>query len=152
MKTRIRKQILAVSFTAIALLAAFDSGCRAESLQLYSSWKNNSGFAIYKFQMSSLNDDSWERDLLGPRVLNDGYSFTVTDIAPRLYDIRVIDEDRDSCVINGVRAYPDLTWNLSPLEPFNSWGASFNGRQHSRSRVYGVFRPDKAYFVSAAVH
>ena len=66
--------------------------------------------------MSSVNDHSWERDLLGPRVLNDGYSFSVTDIAPGLYDIRVIDEDRDSCVINGVRVYHDLTWNLTSLE------------------------------------
>jgi hypothetical protein len=77
--------------------------------------ENNSGFDIYEIQMSSISDASWERDLLGSRILYNGNSFTVTDITPGLYDIRVVDEDNDASIVNRVRVYEDMTWTLTPL-------------------------------------
>lgn len=75
--------------------------------------ENNSGFDIYEIHMSSVNDRSWERDLLGSGILFDGNSFTVT-APPGVYDLRVVDEDHDACVVSNVRVYEDMTWNLTP--------------------------------------
>jgi hypothetical protein len=114
MLNKICKRVLGLSFVLLALLAASMPAAAQNRYNL--QVENDSGYAIYKLQMSSVNDNSWERDLLGSYILYDGYSFTVSNISPGSYDIRLIDEDHDACVINDVRVNGDLTWNLTPVE------------------------------------
>jgi hypothetical protein len=113
MPNKTRNHVLTMSSAALALLA-ISIPATSESRHTLEV-ENGSGFNIYHLQMSSSNDHSWERDLLGSRILFDGNSFTVTGIVPGLYDIRVVDEDNDACVVNRVRVDEDMTWDLTPL-------------------------------------
>ena len=104
---------LAASFAAMALMAT-SKPASAQNNHTFTI-VNNSGFTIEEVHMSLANDPSWRRDLLGRSILRDGYYFTVTGIRPGLYDIEVVDEDSNRCVVNNVRVYEDMTWNLTPL-------------------------------------
>lgn len=113
MFNKVRKQIVTKSFAILPLLA-ISIPLTAQSRHTLEV-NNNSGFNIYHIQMSSSYDISWEPDLLGSRILYDGNSFTVTGITPGLYDIRLVDEDNDQCIVKQVRVHEDMTWNLTPL-------------------------------------
>src|SRR5437868_6178499 len=75
---------------------------------------NVSGFSIYYLFMSSASDDSWKRDLLGRRVLMSGGQFTVTDIPPGRYDLKLVDEDGDTCVVGNFGLYRDSVYRITP--------------------------------------
>jgi hypothetical protein len=113
MLNEIRQHISTISFATIALMAASIPAIAQTRHTL--TVDNNSGIAIYHVQMSSTRDRSWERDLLGSGILYDGNSFTVTDITPGYYDIKVVDQDGDACVVNSVSVFNDMEWNLTPF-------------------------------------
>jgi hypothetical protein len=70
--------------------------------------ENRSGYTIENIYMSSTNDTSWERDLLGSSELLNGYHTTVFASAGH-YDIRLVDRDHDQCVVNNVEIRGDRT-------------------------------------------
>lgn len=113
MLNEIRQHLSTISVAMIALMAASIPAIAQTRHTL--TVDNNSGIAIYHVQMSSTGDGSWERDLLGSGILYDGNSFTVTNIMPGFYDIRVVDQDGDACVVNGVGVFSNMEWNLTPF-------------------------------------
>ncbi|HEX8169481.1 MAG TPA: hypothetical protein VF824_02950 [Thermoanaerobaculia bacterium] len=60
---------------------------------------NQSKWEIHHLYLSSTDDDEWGDDQLGEDVLTKGDSVTLTDIPCDTYDIRVVDEDGDECII-----------------------------------------------------
>jgi hypothetical protein len=63
---------------------------------------NQSKWEIHHLFLSSSDEREWGPDQLGEHVLAKGDEFTITDIPCDLYDIQVVDEDGDECVIEEV--------------------------------------------------
>lgn len=112
MFTKTCKTIVVTTFAFLAILASAVS-VPAQSAYYSLRMENHTGYDIYELRLSSVNDPSWERDLLGAGVFEDGNSFTITQISPGRYDIAFVDQDADVCVLNDVPIFSNLDWDLS---------------------------------------
>ncbi|HYH08292.1 MAG TPA: hypothetical protein VEK11_14645 [Thermoanaerobaculia bacterium] len=75
---------------------------------------NQSKWEIHHLFLSSSEDEEWGPDQLGEDVLTKGDSFTLTNIPCDTYDIKVIDEDGDECVIEQVELCNDNSyWKIT---------------------------------------
>ncbi|MBA3766657.1 MAG: hypothetical protein H0W99_06655 [Acidobacteria bacterium] len=75
---------------------------------------NKSRFTIYRLYLSPSNNRRWGKDQLGRRTIKPGGEFTLNRIPCGLYDIKVQDEDGDSCEIREVSMCRDHThWDLT---------------------------------------
>lgn len=63
---------------------------------------NTSHFQLDHFFLSPSRSNEWGPDQLGEDVIESGGSFTLTDIACNVYDVKIVDEDDDVCVVAGV--------------------------------------------------
>jgi len=67
---------------------------------------NKSDFAIHHIFLSEVKENHWGADQLGDKesdTIEPGDSFTLTDISPNKYDIKIVDEDKDECVVDNVK-------------------------------------------------
>ena len=62
---------------------------------------NNTSFDIHAIFLSPSSDSHWGPDQLGDDILESEYSFTLRGMPCDEYDIKLIDEDGDACVIKG---------------------------------------------------
>ena len=60
---------------------------------------NQSNWDIHHMFVSSSADEQWGIDHLGDEILTKGQSMTLTSVPCDVYDIKVVDEDGDECVI-----------------------------------------------------
>jgi hypothetical protein len=63
---------------------------------------NDSEWAIHHFFLSSSAEDEWGPDQLGDEVIKNGGAFTITSIPCDEYDVKLVDEDGDECVVEAV--------------------------------------------------
>ncbi len=63
---------------------------------------NKSDWQIHQFFLSPVDTDEWGPDQLGDQVIGTGDSFKLTDIDCSSYDVKLVDEDEDECVVGGV--------------------------------------------------
>lgn len=88
-------------FTLLAaalLTTSFTSSAHALSLEFV----NKSKWDIHELYFSPADQKSWGPDQLGDDVIEHGDTFTLTKIARDVYDVKIVDEDGDSCEINDV--------------------------------------------------
>jgi hypothetical protein len=75
---------------------------------------NQSKWEIHHLFLSSTSDHEWGPDQLGDEVIGTGESFTLTKIDCDDYDIKVVDEDGDECVIEEVNMCGDASvWKIT---------------------------------------
>ncbi len=75
---------------------------------------NRSGFDIHRLYLSSSYDDEWGPDQLGDQILYSGRSFELVGIPCDDYDVLLIDEDGDRCVVEEIEICGDAgNWTLS---------------------------------------
>ncbi|HEV7920398.1 MAG TPA: hypothetical protein VGR02_06360 [Thermoanaerobaculia bacterium] len=75
---------------------------------------NQSKWEIHHLFVSSTGQDHWGPDQLGEETIGTGESFTLTNIDCDDYDIKVIDEDGDECVIEDVNLCGDTAvWKIT---------------------------------------
>ena len=75
---------------------------------------NQSKWEIHHLYLSSAADKKWGPDQLGDDVLKTGASFTLTNIDCDDYDIKLVDEDGDECVVEEVNLCGDDTvWKIT---------------------------------------
>jgi hypothetical protein len=60
---------------------------------------NQSKWEIHHIFLSSSDNEQWGPDQLEDEILSKGDSLTLTNIDCDLYDIKVVDEDGDECII-----------------------------------------------------
>lgn len=87
---------------------------------------NKSSFDIYHMFLSPEDKDTWGPDQLGEKVIHSGESFTLNDIPCGEYDIKIVDEDGDACIVEGIVMCKDHThWDLtnSELARCEGWGS-----------------------------
>lgn len=63
---------------------------------------NNSDWDIHRLFLSPTDEDHWGPDQLGDEVLASGGSFKLRAIPCDDYDVKLIDEDGDECVVAAV--------------------------------------------------
>ena len=64
--------------------------------------QNSSAWSIYELYVSPTTDDAWGDDQLGTEVISTGESFDLTRVPCGSYDVKLVDEDSDVCVLNAV--------------------------------------------------
>ena len=76
---------------------------------------NQSKWEIHHLYLSSTTEKNWGPDQLGDDVISaGGGTFTLTNIDCDDYDIKVVDEDGDECVVEEVNLCGDETvWKIT---------------------------------------
>lgn len=63
---------------------------------------NKSAWAIHELYFSPTNETEWGEDQLGKKTINTGDQFTLTGVPCGKWDVKVVDEDGDECVVEDV--------------------------------------------------
>lgn len=63
---------------------------------------NRSAWDIHQLFLSPVDEEEWGEDQLGDEVIVSGGRYTLTDIPCDAYDVRLVDEDEDVCVVTAV--------------------------------------------------
>jgi len=72
----------------------------AQALSL--KFVNQSKWEIHELYFSPSDEKSWGPDQLGDDVIEHGQTFTLSKIAKGTYDVNIVDEDGDACVVEDV--------------------------------------------------
>lgn len=85
---------------------------------------NQSKWEIHELYFSPANSRHWGPDQLEDEVLSKGESLTLTNIACGRYDIKVVDEDGDECVIENERLCGNNAfWKITDQELLSCEGS-----------------------------
>lgn len=93
-----KRVAVCLALLSACLFAADANAARKSDVTVH----NDSEWAIFHFYLSSSDDDEWGPDQLGRDVIENGGSFTLTDIPCDEYDVKLVDEDGDECVVEAV--------------------------------------------------
>jgi hypothetical protein len=63
---------------------------------------NKSKWAIHEMYFSPTKQTDWGDDQLGKQTINTGESFTLSGVPCDKWDVKVVDEDGDECVVENV--------------------------------------------------
>jgi hypothetical protein len=110
-----RNQIFKISSVVVMAIASFLMQSRIASAQASETMtiQNESAFDIRQIFLSKVSHRTWEEDVLGRRILRSGRSIDVTNIDPDFYDVMLVDEDGDTCVLYGVNLRRNRTWTIN---------------------------------------
>ena len=92
--------------------------------------KNNSRLEVLDIRTSPGGANKWGPDRTGDSTLRPGGAFVLKELPAGQYDIKFVVEDGDSCILKGINAAEQPTWNLTML-----WlrGCGEDGTRHKRS-------------------
>jgi hypothetical protein len=98
------KHVNKLSGLLLALVAAVvaSGSASADSSDSKIVIKNKSHWAIHEMYFSPTDEREWGEDQLGKHTINTGDTFTLSGIPCRAYDVRLVDEDGDECVVEDV--------------------------------------------------
>ena len=63
---------------------------------------NQSKWAIHEMYFSPTDASEWGEDQLGKQTINTGDKFTLTGVPCNKWDVKVVDEDGDECIVENV--------------------------------------------------
>ncbi len=63
---------------------------------------NKTEWTLHHFFLSSTENEEWGPDQLGEEVIETNGSFTLTDVPCDSYDVKLVDEAGDECVVTEV--------------------------------------------------
>jgi len=98
---------------------------RAEVQRAEFMINNKSDWDIHHLFLSPSDKDTWGPDQLGRRIIHSGESFTLKNIPCGEYDIKVVDDDGDECVVEEIVMCKDHThWDVTNKELLKceGWG------------------------------
>jgi hypothetical protein len=73
---------------------------------------NNSRYRINQMYVSPSSYPNWGNDKLGNEVFPPTYRFDLS-VYPGWYDVKLVDQDGDTCVIKGVDFRDGESWNIT---------------------------------------
>jgi len=74
---------------------------------------NASKWDIHHMFISPASADKWGPDQLEDNIITAGATFTIHSIPCDEYDVKVVDEDGDECVIEAVKLCSDHYWKIT---------------------------------------
>jgi hypothetical protein len=70
--------------------------------------RNDSQWSIFNLYLSSVDTEEWGPDQLGEEAIAaGGGTFTLSDIPCDAYDVKLVDEDGDECIVNAIALCAD---------------------------------------------
>ena len=99
------KQLCMATLVATAGLASLSASAAGSDSKVVV--KNLSHWAIHEMYFSPTEQREWGDDQLGKHTIETGGSFTLTGVPCDSYDVRVVDEDGDECVVEDVALCAD---------------------------------------------
>lgn len=110
-----------LAMTALALPLPSRAGVQRAEFMI----NNKSEWSIHHLYLSPEDKDTWGPDQLRDDVIESGESFTLKNIPCGEYDIKVVDEDGDECIFEGIVMCKDHThWDMTnqELAKCQGWG------------------------------
>ena len=104
-----RIPIIALLFLAMTAVALPWSSHSQQQKRAEFMIRNLSDWSIYHLYLSPEKKDSWGPDQLGDQVITPAESFTLKGIPCGKYDMKIVDEDGDACVVEGILMCKDHT-------------------------------------------
>lgn len=105
---RITAALALVLFATVTLAASGDSEITI---------RNDSSWVLHELYLSSVDDEEWGPDQLGSEVIGQGDEFTLTDVPCEVYDVRLVDEDGDVCILDAVAlCNHEASWDITNRE------------------------------------
>lgn len=101
------------------VLALGTAACGADDPSLDSSLviENDSSYTIVEINMSPTTQIAWGADLLGADVLEPGDVLELSQIQCGTYDIRIVDDTTDECILDTVDLCLDnAVWRIDDVE------------------------------------
>lgn len=92
---------LCMSLSMLAALPAFAANVAVE---------NQSSWEIHEVYFAPSSQEDWGEDHLGDEVLMPGMTLTLSGVTAGKWDVRVVDEDQDVCVLKDVKIKASETW------------------------------------------
>ena len=113
MKRNITPRLIAAAAALVLIVGTTASFVQAQSGYTFRI-ENSSEYAIYQIRMSSVDDSNWRQDLLGDSALPSGYHVTLPrTYLPGFYDLKLVDEDGDVCIVPSVRVSGNTVWDVT---------------------------------------
>lgn len=77
------------------------------------SMRNDSAWNINELYLSAVDVQEWGEDQLGEHLIATGETFTLSGVPCDVYDVRLVDEDGDVCIVGGVKLCgTDSAWKV----------------------------------------
>ena len=103
-----------IVLATLALLRITSSAVLADDDASKLKIHNKSKWTVHHFFMSPVKEDEWGPDQLRDEVIEPGESFELRNIPCATYDLKVVDEDGDDCVIPGEKfCGHEASWDLT---------------------------------------
>jgi hypothetical protein len=96
-------------FLSCALVVASSVAALAGQLTVI----NSSDYVIHHLFVSPSQERSWGPDQLGKETIGRAERFTVRNIPDGTYDLKLVDEDDDECVVENVQVSGTINWLLT---------------------------------------
>lgn len=106
----------------LQLLLACCLACNVQAAEQKSTVRivNETGYGFYLLYLSSTFSDDWGPDLLEDSVLLPGQRFTLTEVPCAEYDLLIVDEDGNECILSAIPVCDSHeTWSFDA----DSWSA-----------------------------
>lgn len=87
---------VAFSAAALALLLALPAA--ADNVKVV----NQSDYGIHQFFLAPAESDEWGPDQLGDKTIEPKTSLTLQNVPCDVYDVKLVDQEGDECVVAGV--------------------------------------------------
>jgi len=108
-------RLLAMIALVLVLSTALAPYGQAQSFRHPVRIENRSSYDIREVYLSPASSSYWHQDVLGDDILRTGFVLT-TYRTVGYYDLRLVDEDGDVCVVANVSVSGDTNWVIT-----NSW-------------------------------
>ncbi len=78
---------------------------------------NESSYTFDSIYLSPVDEITWGPDLLGADLLDPGESVEISNLVCDIFDIRIVDEDGDECIVTDVDlCFDDAIWVIDDAE------------------------------------
>lgn len=85
---------------------------------------NQSAWEIHEIYFSPASQSNWGDDQLGSDVLEKGDSLTLSGVEAVRWDVRLVDEDGDECVLEDVKINGSDKWTITDKDLLGCQAAS----------------------------
>jgi hypothetical protein len=107
------KRGLALAALLLTGMAAITPVLSAQTGWFQVRIENGSRYQVSRMYLSPASNNYWGPDLLGSHVLPNGYVFTTREMPTGQYDLKLVDEDGDVCVVSGLSIGEDTSWRIT---------------------------------------
>jgi len=91
-----------LAFVTLGLVLSTTIGASSAEKKSKVTVVNKSAWDIHHFFLSPADENEWGPDQLGDQVIGTGDSFELSGVPCDEFDVRLVDEDGDECMVLGV--------------------------------------------------